>query len=100
MNNQRDTNVTGPGTAAGSQAQNKATAEPVSSSASGKLGEQVGRGVRDVFSGIHGAGESLRGGLNAAVDKAFGSEAGVQKDDAIARRGEREMKAGRLTKDA
>jgi hypothetical protein len=38
--------------------------------------------------------------LNAAVDKAFGSEAGVQKDDAIARRGEREMKAGRLTKDA
>lgn len=39
-------------------------------------------------------GESLRGGLNAAVDKTFGHEEGVAKNDAIASQGEREMRTG------
>ncbi|KAK4238515.1 hypothetical protein C8A03DRAFT_33450 [Achaetomium macrosporum] len=116
MDNQRnegyvDPNIPAAGTAARPPAQknpdavySSASTEPSSGhtnpqgSASVARGEQVGRTVRGVFAGIHGAGESLRGGLNAAVDKAFGTEEGLQKDDAIARKGEREMKAAGFTK--
>jgi hypothetical protein len=38
--------------------------------------------------------------LNAAVDKAFGTEEGLAKDDAIAQKGESELKAARFAKNA
>ncbi|KAK3311678.1 uncharacterized protein B0T15DRAFT_522239 [Chaetomium strumarium] len=69
-------------------------------SASAARGEQVGRTVKGLFTGVHGAGESLRGGLNAAVDKAFGTEDGLAKDDVIAQKGESELKAARGAKNA
>ncbi|KAL2862832.1 protein dprC [Aspergillus lucknowensis] len=44
--------------------------------------------------GENGMGESLRGGLNAAVDKTFGDEQGVAKNDMVAQQGERQMRTG------
>ncbi|PYH93454.1 hypothetical protein BO71DRAFT_484539 [Aspergillus ellipticus CBS 707.79] len=63
-------------------------------SKSAQTGEELGRGVKSAAAGIHGAGESLRGGLNAAVDKAFGHEEGATKNAAIARDGEHEIRSG------
>ncbi|RAK71746.1 protein dprC [Aspergillus fijiensis CBS 313.89] len=63
---------------------------------SARTGENVGRGVKSVAAGIHGAGESLRGGLNAAVDSAFGHDQGAAKNAAIADKGEREIETGRF----
>ncbi|KAB8238665.1 protein dprC [Aspergillus alliaceus] len=67
-------------------------------SRSAQKGANVGSDVKGVFAGAHGMGESLRGGLNAAVDKTFGHEEGVAKNDAIASRGEREMRTGNFSK--
>ncbi|KAJ6145529.1 hypothetical protein N7470_009424 [Penicillium chermesinum] len=47
---------------------------------------QVGGGV------ARGAGESLRGAANAAVDRAFGSDEGAEWNEEIARRGENEIR--------
>ncbi|KAE8152582.1 hypothetical protein BDV25DRAFT_150882 [Aspergillus avenaceus] len=69
-------------------------------SRSAQKGENLGQGVKGTFAGAHGAGESLRGGLNAAVDKTFGHEEGVAKNDAIASQGEREMRSGRFGRNA
>ncbi|PYI10600.1 hypothetical protein BO78DRAFT_305821 [Aspergillus sclerotiicarbonarius CBS 121057] len=63
-------------------------------SKSAQAGESFGQGVKSAAAGIHGAGESLRGGLNAAVDKAFGHEEGAARNAAIARGGEQEMQSG------
>ena len=41
-------------------------------------------------------GESLRGGLGAAVDRAFGDEEGVAKNRAVAQQGDHEMSTGRF----
>ncbi|RHZ67944.1 protein dprC [Aspergillus thermomutatus] len=65
-------------------------------SRSAAKGEEIGRGVRSAIAGIHGAGESLRGALNAAVDKAFGHEEGAAKNEAIANKGEQEIQSGTL----
>ncbi|EAW11865.1 protein dprC [Aspergillus clavatus NRRL 1] len=65
-------------------------------SQSAAKGEEVGRGVKSAIAGIHGAGESLRGALNAAVDKAFGHEEGAARNEAIANRGEQEIQTGNL----
>lgn len=43
---------------------------------------------------MQGAGESLRGALNAAVDRTFGSTEGVEKNQGIARKGEDEIRSG------
>ncbi|KAF7593397.1 hypothetical protein BBP40_011587 [Aspergillus hancockii] len=67
-------------------------------SRSAQTGANVGSGVKGAFAGAHGMGESLRGGLNAAVDRTFGHEEGVAKNDAIAGRGEREMRTGNFSK--
>ncbi|PYH78930.1 hypothetical protein BO82DRAFT_356919 [Aspergillus uvarum CBS 121591] len=63
---------------------------------SARTGENVGRGVKSVAAGIHGAGESLRGGLTAAVDSAFGHDQGAAKNAAIADKGEREIETGQF----
>ncbi|BCS07727.1 hypothetical protein AtubIFM55763_005854 [Aspergillus tubingensis] len=67
-------------------------------SKSAAAGESVGGGVKSAAAGIHGAGESLRGGLTAAVDKAFGHEEGAAKNSAIAREGEREIQSGNFSR--
>ncbi|KAL2812654.1 hypothetical protein BJX63DRAFT_432543 [Aspergillus granulosus] len=66
----------------------------------GNMGERVGSGVRGVFAGIHGAGEWLRGGINAAIDRTFGSEEGVRRNEAIARAGQQEISSGRFSRDS
>ncbi|PKY01239.1 hypothetical protein P168DRAFT_60754 [Aspergillus campestris IBT 28561] len=62
-----------------------------------KKGEQLGQGVHSAAAGIHGFGESLRGGLNAAVDKAFGHDEGVAKNANIAEKGERQVQSGHFS---
>ncbi|KAK5716916.1 hypothetical protein LTS12_027748 [Elasticomyces elasticus] len=74
-----------------------AAAEPTKTSGEGlgagmgKTGENVGQGARDIYKGVHGAGESLRGALNGAVDKAFGSSEGMEKNQSIVQKGVNEM---------
>ncbi|KAJ0417521.1 hypothetical protein BJY00DRAFT_200458 [Aspergillus carlsbadensis] len=77
------------------------TTEPTNTAQSqgGNMGERVGSGVRGVFAGIHGAGEWLRGGINAAIDRTFGSEEGVTRNEAIARAGQQEISSGRFSRD-
>ncbi|RAK99673.1 protein dprC [Aspergillus ibericus CBS 121593] len=67
---------------------------PGTGSKSAQAGESFGQGVKSAAAGIHGAGESLRGGLNAAVDKAFGHDEGVARNAAIAQGGEQEIQSG------
>ncbi|KAL4806074.1 hypothetical protein BDV18DRAFT_138634 [Aspergillus unguis] len=62
-------------------------------------GERLGNGVRGVFAGVHGAGEWLRGGLNSAVDRTFGSEEGVTRNEAISKAGQDEVQSGRFAQD-
>ncbi|KAL4963468.1 uncharacterized protein BDV14DRAFT_176602 [Aspergillus stella-maris] len=57
-------------------------------------GENVGSGVKGAAAEIHGMGEALRGGMGAAVDRAFGHEEGVARNDVIAQKGDREMRSG------
>ncbi|KAL5047547.1 hypothetical protein BDW71DRAFT_179452 [Aspergillus fruticulosus] len=63
------------------------------------MGERVGSGVRGVFAAVHGAGEWLRGGINAAVDRTFGSEDGVKRNEAISSAGQEEIRSGRFSHD-
>ncbi|KAI9369834.1 hypothetical protein BJX61DRAFT_125217 [Aspergillus egyptiacus] len=96
----QDLNNTTPGTEY--QYQNRQPVgdeRPTTVARGGNMGERLGSGVRGVFAGIHGAGELLRGGLNATVDRAFGSEEGVTKNEAIARAGQEEMRSGRFSQD-
>lgn len=78
-------------------------------------GEGLGKGIRGVAAGVHvsfaidiqlftlspsvwigligvqGAGETLRGALNATVDRAFGSHESAEWNEEIERRGEQEI---------
>lgn len=47
---------------------------------------------------VQGAGESLRGALNAAVDRTFGTEEGVQKNQDVARKGEQQIQSGKFSR--
>lgn len=42
-------------------------------SSTGASAKDAGTAVKNVFAGIHGAGEKLRGEFNAGVDRAFDS---------------------------
>ncbi|KAJ6109601.1 hypothetical protein N7486_001836 [Penicillium sp. IBT 16267x] len=53
--------------------------------------ESIGKGIRGVAAGVHGVGETLRGALNATVDRAFGSHESAEWNEEIERRGEQEM---------
>ncbi|KAH8703482.1 hypothetical protein BGW36DRAFT_87344 [Talaromyces proteolyticus] len=57
---------------------------------------QSDKGIKGAIAGIHGAGESIRGTVGAAIDRAFNDQEGVAKNQAIAREGEWEVKAGRF----
>lgn len=43
-----------------------------------------------------GAGESLRGTVGVAIDRAFGDTKGVEKNEAIAKEGEYEVQSGNI----
>ena len=49
--------------------------------------------------GIHGIGESIRGNLNSVVDHAAHDTTGEAKNQAIANKGEAEMKQGEAAVD-
>ncbi|KAJ5147517.1 hypothetical protein N7526_000869 [Penicillium atrosanguineum] len=64
-------------------------------------GDDIGRKAQGVMAGVHGAGESLRGALTGAVDRAFGTTEGprgAERNEEIARRGEREIQTGEFTR--
>ncbi|OJJ58316.1 hypothetical protein ASPSYDRAFT_90491 [Aspergillus sydowii CBS 593.65] len=65
----------------------------------GDIGENLGGSVRGVFAGVHGAGEWLRGGLNSAVDRTFGTDEGATRNDAIARAGQEQIRSGKFSGD-
>jgi len=65
-----------------------------SSQTSGGKSTQGGGGLKGVVAAVHGAGESIRGQLNAGVDKAFNEPTGEAKNAAIANSGEQEMATG------
>lgn len=45
---------------------------------------------------MKGAGESLRGTVGVAIDRAFGDREGVKKNEAIAKEGEYEVQSGNI----
>ncbi|KAA8642092.1 hypothetical protein EYZ11_001233 [Aspergillus tanneri] len=61
-----------------------------------RKGEELGHSAISLFAEVHGAGELLRGGLMAALDKAFGDEKGAAKNAEIASKGEQEMRSGQF----
>ncbi|KAJ6019547.1 hypothetical protein N7499_009489 [Penicillium canescens] len=67
-----------------------------SSMAGSKAGDNLGRGVKGAAASVHGAGESLRGAVNTAVDRAFGSNEGAERNADIARKGEEEIRSGKF----
>ncbi|KAJ5092044.1 hypothetical protein NUU61_006914 [Penicillium alfredii] len=81
------------------QAQGETKGDKVSGlgSRASQASEDVGRGAKGAAAGIHGAGESLRGALNAAVDRAFGSNEGAERNQEIARKGEQEIQTGQFS---
>ncbi|OKL62185.1 hypothetical protein UA08_02473 [Talaromyces atroroseus] len=76
-------------TASGQQQQSGAAA-------SGSKGEGIGQAIKGTFAGIHGAGESIRGNVNAAIDRAFNEPEGVKKNEAIGQEGEYEARSGQF----
>ncbi|KAJ5166715.1 uncharacterized protein N7482_005496 [Penicillium canariense] len=61
-----------------------------------RVSHDLGRKAQEIGASVHGAGESLRGTLTATVDRAFGSSEGAERNEEIARRGEREVQTGGL----
>ncbi|KAJ5413122.1 hypothetical protein N7465_005427 [Penicillium sp. CMV-2018d] len=61
-----------------------------------RAGEGFGNKVKGVAASVHGAGESLRGALNTAVDRAFGSNEGAERNQEIANKGAEEIRSGRF----
>ena len=55
--------------------------------------------VKSGLKGIHGIGESLRGNINNAVDHAAHDTTGEAKNQAIAIKGEAEMRQGEAVMD-
>ncbi|KAJ5250712.1 hypothetical protein N7489_001122 [Penicillium chrysogenum] len=67
-------------------------AEMEDRSASGSWAARAGAAAS-----VHGAGESLRGALNTAVDRTFGSNEGAERNREIANKGAEEIRSGRFT---
>ncbi|KAJ5729262.1 uncharacterized protein N7483_003770 [Penicillium malachiteum] len=66
---------------------------------SNRASEDIGKGINGVAAKIHGAGETLRGALNATVDRAFGSHESAEWNEEISRRGEQEFKSKEFGED-
>ncbi|PCH07224.1 Hypothetical protein PENO1_013720 [Penicillium occitanis (nom. inval.)] len=81
-------------TTAGTRTTDTGTGADAGASASGSKG--AAGGIKGVVAGIHGAGESIRGTFNAAVDRAFNEPEGVAKNEAIGREGEYEARSGQF----
>ncbi|KAJ5177708.1 uncharacterized protein N7500_000407 [Penicillium coprophilum] len=62
-----------------------------------QAGEGLGNKVKGAAATVHGAGESLRGALNTAVDRAFGSTEGAERNEQIANQGAEEIRSGQFT---
>ncbi|RMJ25819.1 hypothetical protein PHISP_03292 [Aspergillus sp. HF37] len=66
-------------------------------SRSKRASDQMGQGLKSAIAGVHGTGETLRGSLTSALDKAFGHNESAAKNEAIAAEGEREVQTGNLS---
>ncbi|CAI7585559.1 unnamed protein product [Penicillium glandicola] len=69
-----------------------------SGSRAARAGEGLGNKVKGVAASVHGAGESLRGAFNTAVDRAFGSNEGAERNQEIANKGAEEIRSGRFNR--
>ncbi|CAG8927697.1 unnamed protein product [Penicillium salamii] len=58
-----------------------------------RAGNGIGKGIVGAAASVHGAGESLRGALNTAVDRAFGSHEGAERNQQIADKGAEEIRS-------
>ncbi|KXG47279.1 uncharacterized protein PGRI_011490 [Penicillium griseofulvum] len=72
--------------------------QAASGSRAARAGEGLGNKVKGAAASVHGAGESLRGALNTAVDRAFGSNEGAERNEEIANKGAEEMRSGQFSK--
>ncbi|KAJ5356029.1 hypothetical protein N7517_010638 [Penicillium concentricum] len=68
-----------------------------SESKAARAGEGFGNKVKGAAASVHGAGESLRGALNTAVDRAFGSTEGAERNEEIANKGAEEIRSGQFS---
>ncbi|PSS28059.1 hypothetical protein M430DRAFT_55466 [Amorphotheca resinae ATCC 22711] len=55
-------------------------------------------GLKGLVAAVHGAGESLRGNINAEIDRLFHDKTGEERNSAIAAAGEDEMASGRFNR--
>jgi len=78
--------ATGPGVASN----NRPTSSKLKESASG---------VKGLAAAVHGAGEMIRGNINAGVDRAFNDKAGEAYNNVIATAGENEITTGQFGKE-
>jgi len=60
----------------------------------GHSGEGAGNALKKGVGIVHGAGEAIRGNINAFADSVVGSKDGMAKDEAIVDRGVDEMNTG------
>ncbi|EKV10799.1 hypothetical protein Pdw03_7917 [Penicillium digitatum] len=69
----------------------------IEDSRAARAGEGLGNKVKGIAASVHGAGESLRGAVNTAVDRTFGSNEGAERNQEIANKGAEEIRSGRFT---
>ena len=66
---------------------------PTTTTSSANTGSKIGSDIRSLASGIHGAGEAIRGTVNQAVDSTFHDKAGEAKNRNVALGGIEAVKA-------
>lgn len=66
----------------------------MSGAGAGNTGESAGNAIRKGVGLVHGAGEAIRGNINAFADRAVGSREGTAKNETVAQRGVDEMERG------
>ncbi|SLM36226.1 hypothetical protein LPUS_05713 [Lasallia pustulata] len=64
------------------------------SSSAGSAGADAANSLKKGLTGIHGAGEAIRGNINQFIDGAFNDKQGVAKNQSVADRGVREVESG------
>jgi len=57
-------------------------------------GAEAAGAIKSGLTGLHGAGEAIRGNVNQAIDSAFNDKEGTAKNQHVAERGLREMDDG------
>ncbi|KAL2002303.1 hypothetical protein VTN02DRAFT_210 [Thermoascus thermophilus] len=66
----------------------------IGSSTTSSGGSDIGQSIKAAAASFHGAGESIRGTFNKAIDSLFNDTEGMAKNEAIAQAGEREVQSG------